>query len=282
MITDWQTNKIYFSKRLISALPKLNNDLNEALAKCGIEPIYLDKTNDIWARDYMPVQVSENKFIEYRYDPDYLQGKEKDKRDIKTYPDLVCKAHGIETEKTDIIIDGGNVIKSENAVIMTDKILKENEFHYSKSELSKELKRLFEVEELVFIPWDSEYDRYGHSDGMVRFINNEEVLINGFYDHYTSLFKKKLFQALNNFKITKLEFGFINFETQWAYMNFLQTQDLILLPSGINKNDDKTALQQFQKIFPEYADKGRIFQIDVSKLIDGDGALNCVSWTIKE
>ena len=39
----------------------------------------------------MPIQATENSFIEYRYDPDYLQGNsdEKETRELKIYPDIV-------------------------------------------------------------------------------------------------------------------------------------------------------------------------------------------------
>lgn len=75
MITDKETNTIYFSEKLETYFPKTCNQIIEALKSKGIEPKFLPNTNDIWARDFMPIQVSENKFIEYRYDPDYLQAK---------------------------------------------------------------------------------------------------------------------------------------------------------------------------------------------------------------
>lgn len=84
------------------------------LDKRSIDYDFLPETNDVWCRDYMPVQVSVSKFIEYRYDPDYLQ--EKKYRKKKTYPDLVCDRIGLKTFKTDVILDGGNVIKWDNKV----------------------------------------------------------------------------------------------------------------------------------------------------------------------
>ena len=52
-----------------------------------------------------------NQYIEYRYDPDYLQGHWKGCRDSKTYPDVVCDALKLKTEKSDLIMDGGNLVK---------------------------------------------------------------------------------------------------------------------------------------------------------------------------
>ena len=63
-------------------------------------------------------------------------------------------------------------------------------------------------------------------------------------------------------------------------MNFLQTKDIILLPSYGIKEDD-IALDQMKKYYPEYAD-GKIHQIDMTDIVKEGGALNCISWTIKK
>jgi hypothetical protein len=139
MIADWQTNKVYFSGILRQRFPEVYNRLTDALNAFGYSPKEIPHTRDIWARDYMPIQVSKNKFIEYRYDPDYLQGGSDDKqtRELKTYPDLVCDSMGLKTIKTDMILDGGNVVKSTNTIILTDKVVWENRRHYSKKALVK-------------------------------------------------------------------------------------------------------------------------------------------------
>ena len=126
MISDKNTNKIYFSEKLKVDYPKVCMSIESVLNSNNVSYEFLPKTKDIWARDYMPIQVSKGKFVEFRYDPDYLQGKYKGYRDLKTYPDIVCNELGIETIKSDIILDGGNVIKSDNCVILTDKIVVEN------------------------------------------------------------------------------------------------------------------------------------------------------------
>ena len=92
----------------------------------------------------MPIQVTKNKYIEYRYDPDYLQSKKS--RSIKTYPDIVCDCIGLNTIKSDMIIDGGNIIKSNNCAILTDKIVVENTEKYSTQALIEKLRELLEVD----------------------------------------------------------------------------------------------------------------------------------------
>ena len=67
---------------------------------------------------------------------------------------------------------------------------------------------------------------------------------------------------------------------KFAYLNYLQTKDFILLPSlGIDKDDEKLE-EEIKSYFPEYIN--RIRKINMNKIISKGGALNCISWTIKE
>jgi agmatine deiminase len=284
MITDWQTNKIYLSEILVEKFPKTYKMLLEQLKVFGYIPERLPNTFDIWARDYMPIQITENKFIEYRYDPDYLQGnsEEMETRELKTYPDIVCDTIGLKTIKTDIIIDGGNVVKSDNSVILTDKVVWENERHYTEKQLVKKIHELFEVDKVILIPWDEECD-YGHADGMLRFINKDKVLISGFYETEDNELKKWILDSLEKAKIEWdwLRVSEKEIEDNIAYINFLQTKDLILVPS-LNRPEDDEAIKQISKHFPEYSSKDRIEKVDMREIVRFDGALNCITWTIKE
>lgn len=285
MLRDQDSNTVYLSRLL-----KTNEEFEEtckaitaALDKHGVTYLFLPSTRDIWTRDYMPVQVSDSKFVEYRYDPDYLQGTEEDTRELKTYPDIVCQDLNILTTKTDIIIDGGNIIRSSNKVIMTDKVLWENRRQYGKDDLIEKLKALFEVEEIVLIPWDKE-DMFGHADGMLRFINDETVLVHGTYNDPTDPLCKKLSNSLTKagLNITWMEFDVKHPDLRnWAYINFLQTKDILIIPKfGIA--EDAQALEQVRKAYPEYAQKNTIVQVDMSDIVELGGALNCISWVVKQ
>ena len=279
MISDNQTNKIYFSDLLRTDLKYTETcgQLTKILDSYNVRYEFLEKTKDIWARDYMPIQVSEEKFIEYRYDPDYLQGDEKGSRNLKTYPDIVCDSINLKTIKTDIILDGGNVIKSKNCVILTDKIVKENRLLWGKTELIKRLEETFEVDNVILIPWDKKV-KYGHSDGMLRFIDDKTVLINEIYESDESL-KWQLKQHGLNWEYIRFNVKRYN-KNNWAYINFLQTKDLILLPK-LNIEEDEQALAQIIMYYPEYAERNRIVQVDATEIVKGEGAFNCISWTIK-
>jgi agmatine/peptidylarginine deiminase len=282
MITDAQTNFVYFSEILQTkpAYSAFYERLTAILDKHEVDYAFLSETNDIWCRDYMPVQVAENKFIEYRYDPDYLQ--EKKYRKQKTYPDLVCDSIGLKTIKTDLILDGGNIIKWANKVILTDKIIPENAAKYLKSELLHKLELLFEVDSIILVPWIPE-EKFGHADGMIRFIDEQHVLVDGYYINKNKDFKNKFYKILYNNKLLPVELIF-NVPRQssknWGYLNFLQMKDLLFFPQfGIEEDDQ--ALQQIKAAFPDYAAKGQIETINCNEIINDGGVLNCISWNIK-
>jgi agmatine deiminase len=285
MISDSRTTTIYFSDllRTDKRYSDTFNNLRKVLDTSGMQYDFLNKTKDIWARDYMPIQVSKDRFVEFRFDPDYLQGTKRERRELKTYADIVCDDMGIKTVKSEIILDGGNVVKSDNAVILTDKVFKENERSYDRTELIRQLESIFDTDRIIIIPKDPE-DIYGHSDGMLRFIDNDTVLINWYFRTCDNDFKDSLLNPIMEKGLKYvwldicLEGDKIN-NYNWAYINFLQTEDIILVPKLGIKEDD-TAYSQICEFYKPYADRGRVIQVDSRQVVDKEGALNCISWTI--
>jgi len=282
MITDKETNTIYLSEKLMEQSPEIANQISSSIKRYGADCRFLPGTKDIWARDYMPVQVNEHKLVQFTFYPDYLVEYEY----LKSEPDSICEDLKLNTIKSDIVLDGGNVVKSGNCVIMTDKIVIENIHKYTKEQLLSKLRDQFEVEKIVLIPWDHG-ERYGHADGMVRFIDHETVLLQGYYNTRKDLFIDDFLETLlGSLKKNHLKYEFLNIDysekinAKFAYLNYLQTKDFILLPSlGIDK-DDEALEAEIRKYFPDYKDK--IQKIKMNSIIAKGGALNCISWTIKE
>jgi len=283
MITDAQTDFVYFSAKLKKDFEPFYNELTEILNRHNVKHDVLLKTNDIWCRDYMPIQVSLNKFVEYRYDPDYLQAQKW--RPKKSYPDIICDKLKLKTVKSDMILDGGNVIKTDSGVILTNKIFKENKAKYNRDKLIGKLKKYFEVDQVIIIPWDKENEEYGHADGMIRFIGGNKVLINGYFREYDKAFQASLYGALDQAGLKYEELVYegpdLNEDINWGYINFLQMKDLLLIPK-FGLKEDKQAFEQISRLFPDYSSGNKIEQIDASEIIKGGGVLNCISWNIKQ
>jgi len=274
MICDYQTNKVYLAEG-IKGYPKVAENLLYALCKEGIETEYLPHSKSkkyVWARDYMPIQLEEGRFLKYVYRPDYLKN---DKDYIPNYAGMIRKL-GLNCKPTSLVIDGGNVVKWDDAVIMTDKVLKENP-GYDEYGLRFRLEELFETD-VVFIPWDR-YEMFGHADGMVRFIDRRTVLLNNYSDFDRSL-RERIIRALDgHFEVKELQYDTPRCSKySWAYLNFLQVAGRIFVP-GLGIAEDRLAVQQIQRFYPEH----KVMLVpDCLELVRDGGALNCVTWTICE
>ena len=206
MITDQLTNTIYFSHMLEQVCPDLYRSISTLKAK-GYPIEFFQGAKDMWARDYMPIQVAPDKFVAFKYLPDYLLNpKYRDSR-TENAADIAREILGDKAEviDTDIIVDGGNVIKCDNAVIMVDKVIQANP-HYSASKLLAELTRLFGCE-VFLIPWDDEEGIYGHSDGVVRYLSDGDLLFTK-YPSLSSAAKISSHAKIVNNPTRKLVYGY--------------------------------------------------------------------------
>lgn len=280
MVTDNQINKVYFSKRL--TWYKCWKELSRILDETGIDYDLLENTNDKWARDYMPIQLEKDKFVSYVYNPDYLQSEE-DKKSITNWSKITNLPTMSELIETKLIIDGGNVIKCSDKVIMTNKVFKENP-NLSEKQVREELERIFG--NVVFIPWNykDEWDFCGHSDGMIRYIDNDYVLINNICNHPENEWQlKEIKNTLkeNNLRYEQLDYGAgYHGVNDWAYLNFLQVGNKIFMPTVEKPDVDAKAQKQLESIY-----RCEVIPVPLLSIVKangkyGGGALNCISWNI--
>ena len=258
---------IYFSQHLTAY--SCWENIKQALEENGIAYGLLPNTKDIWARDYMPA-YSNGHYISYVYNPDYLQN-DKDKKYITDNVEEVFDLSNDSVTKTKLVIDGGNVIMCGDKIIMTDKIFVENS-RFSKEEVVAEIERVFSAK-LVVIPWDKE-EKFGHADGMVRYVSDNHVLINNYKDIDPEL-RLKILDALSPYfsQISELEYGSAQRVNSWAHINYLQVNNLIFVPQ-LEIPSDKLAIEQISSIFPD----STIIPVEVKGIVKKGGALNCVSW----
>ncbi len=277
MLTDRLTNTVYFSSILPKKCPVLNAHLVNALQKHDIPYAYLCGTKDIWCRDFMPIQVGAEHFVFFKYTPDYLQDKVGLK--IQTNPEDVFQNESNNLKKVlpqssiiDIVLDGGNVVKCNDVVVMTDKVFVENK-DKTPIEVERILKDAFQCE-ILFIPWDG--DMCGHSDGIIHYAGNNRILITNYKDFSKYYYYRYLKLLEKKFEIIPLKYKTKRFHTRsWAYINFLQIGNLILVPQ-LGLEEDYQALEQISKALPNH----EIIGIPALEAVRRGGALNCISWNI--
>ena len=76
-ITDNKTNKVFISSLIDGETGGLDVDTRSELKANILEFArngeLLYNTLDVWARDYMPFQLTHDVFLSFTYKPDYLQ-----------------------------------------------------------------------------------------------------------------------------------------------------------------------------------------------------------------
>ena len=296
MVTDNSKNHIYFSDLFSRDHLSLCQEIEEIATQANVKIEMLPYTKDYWCRDYMPIQVTKNRYIQFNYEPDYLKKKKQFVTDVNE----VVEAHGIEEHvvKCPVVIDGGNMTickgsegkREYTSLIMIDKVLSENP-SMSKEEIENEICKAAGDEHIKFVwlPWEGKNcDKYGHTDGMVRFY---ETGTNGLPSVITNLapygknYADKIREILSeHFNVVELKFSENN-KLNWAYMNYIQIDNLIIVPELGEKTDDEMMHQMLdlyeESIFTEY--KRRIIQVQMRDLIKKwGGALNCLSGTVKK
>lgn len=262
-------NKVFFSSLLKSyeCWPKLE----AALQELDINYDFLEGTKDIWVRDFMPIVSPSGRYVTYNYAPDYLR----DKPEYITDGSLLTPANPRDTLHLDLTIDGGNIVSYANQLIFCDKLLKENK--EKGVETVHELAKALDGCRLTILPWDKR-EPYGHADGMVRFIDEKNVVMNNYGD-YDETFRQKVLMQLtkeDRFQVHELHFDVEKpHKYNWAYINFLQVGDKFILPK-LNAPEDEQALKQIASFF--HVPEQNIRMVDIHTILQHGGGLNCISW----
>lgn len=281
MITGNNTNLVYFSNLLQNddRFSVACSRIIHILDKYRIKSKFLHSTKDIWCRDYMPVQIDREKFVQFRYEPSYLIEDLEHQSDTKT----VCKVNNLSPEFTKINLDGGNVVNWSDRAIVTDRIFRENPEYSDKSKLITEIEKLLEVE-LIVIPQINS-DITGHADGMVRFLDKSTLVGNSLTQEFV-YWRKGMTKILRDHNIEYIDVPFFEHKDKKypdsaiaVYVNFLEIGQLILLPIfDIEGNHDKEVYDLFRVAYPD-----RIIEtININEIAFNGGLLNCISWTIQE
>lgn len=262
---------LYFSFQLnISKYKPAADRVFAALDLSNIKYKLLNNTNDIWARDYMPVKTKSGKYLSFRYEPSYLANNPQLRTNFKT--DIAPSFKVDNLVYTDINLDGGNVVfsPSKEKVIISDRVYSENP-SWHKAEITAKLAKLLEAN-VIIIP-SLKSDMTGHADGMVRFANENTVVANAPLSPFG--FETKVKKALQNHGIKVLDFPYFDSNGDSAigcYLNFLETEQAIFLPLFSVDTDNK-AVQTAKHIFHK-----AIIPVNINEIAADGGLLNCISW----
>ena len=107
IITEKEKTNVIFSSLFISHYPELYKQLSDIM--CNYHSGYgaVCHTKDYWVRDFMPVQVDEEVFVKFIFNPDYLQDKKKYITDVDKVIGHCPFAQKYKIVNLPIILDGG-------------------------------------------------------------------------------------------------------------------------------------------------------------------------------
>ncbi len=293
MIPDHKTNLVYFSSLIRTLYEPEWARIESILKKHQIQYELLHATKSIWCRDYMPIQVAGNDFVQFQYNSSYI--REKKYFDEKTIPQDVAEWQSFNIRSTDIILDGGNVVRSKDKVIISDRVYNDN-YTWSRPLLIREIEKLLQSEVIIIPAYPK--DMTGHADGLVRFYDEKTVLINSSDSEPEKMWYTKFVQRLKEKSLDCIEVPIFDDPNPLKdkdigsavgiYLNFLEIGNLIILPvfaskdlqtvDGLSVEDiDKNVIKQFKNRYRNHI----VELVEINRIGRQGGLMNCITWNIK-
>lgn len=282
MITDKDTNIVYFSAMLkTEKYAHVWAKISAVLNKHNIETAFIEGTKDIWARDYMPIQTDINCFVQFRYEPTYL----KNDLNLQSNPRELCELNAIAPKFIDKInLDGGNVVKWHDKVIITDRVFDENPEYTDREILVAAIEKELNTEVIIIPQIKSDFT--GHADGLVRFYDDKTIVVNELNESpkYWGIAMSKL---MSQYGFDCVEMPMFEYKVPHknksisaigCYINYLEIGNLIIFPIfELEGNKDKEALACIAALYPDK----KIEPININDIAFEGGLMNCISWNIK-
>ena len=265
---------VYISDRLRRRYRRLARELQTALHGHKIALCELSGTNDIWCRDYMPIQRGDGRLVSYTYNPDYLR---------RGYCHLITDWKQVRPRldptqiiESGLVLDGGNVILMDSAAIMTDKVFAENP-ERSYGEVETRLRSAFRLNQLIIIPTDPA-DMFGHADGMVAWAGPRQILMNDY-----RRVDRRLHREIRNILLKAgMEIIPVPYKPDTTnrnalsargnYINLLILPQLVLVPT-YNLQEDQAVLHLIGRILPRHT----VVPIDATGIAKHGGSIHCVT-----
>jgi len=274
MVNEQDCNSLVLTSLLSKDFPSIANSISINCRKENIQVNFLEECNDYWCRDFMPLQVTKDRFVQFTFNPAYYKSPKY--HHLKTDPaNLNFDLPGVV--KSEIVCDGGNIAYYGSKAIVTGRIFKDNR-GLKKEFIIEEMTRLLELESLYVIP-SLPYDVTGHADGMVRFIDQHTLFINDARLFTGINYWNKLLKSLESFNLVlllnDLHKNDCADDATGDYLNMIMIGNLIFVPE-YNNQTDRLAHKLIEKVFQKHT----IIPVKANRLASKCGILHCASWNL--
>jgi agmatine deiminase len=286
---DCFTSVVYVAEYLKQRYPVMFYPAKVNFEANGIELRTIPKTQNIWTRDYMPIQVGDH-FVRFQYKTVGYDDWPQMKVTGEEWLDLV------PVYESQLILDGGGIIRSQDKAVVTEKVFRDNR-DWKTIDIIKELEKLLECQ-VIIIPSEPG-DELGHADGIVKFVDEKTILTNDYSSIFTKdsrfiKYSEKIIKIFQNSGLEVELFPYGYGEWDWNmkeedfrkeypeaddfnpgfgyYINFLIVMGLILVPMmGIPM--DVQVTRTLRRLYPQF----NVVAIDCSHLSMEGGLCNCVT-----
>ncbi len=228
---------------------------------------------DIWMRDFTTVIPS--RMVQFSYTPSYLSRSTS--RYIQSSFSRFAAQHRLEFDKSELILDGGNVVDNNlDKIIVTERILEDNP-DWTREEIVEELKYLLDIEHVAIIPQE-EGEPMGHADGIVMFVSDDTVVVNTYGEPFRTDVLLALKADLPDINILEIEAEYSleiwkDFVSACGInLNSTVTYNYIYMPVFGNSNDEKSIAAI------EALTKKEIIPINAEGVCFMGGSVRCLSW----
>ena len=277
MVNESESNKLFITDLLLRHHPIIAKIITDTCNLHNKEVGIIYNAKDYWCRDFMPLQVNKNKFVQFVFDPTYYKSKKYSH--FKTDINALNHSFTGEVFFSDIVLDGGNICSYNGTAILSEKVFRDNPL-YSRTKLTGGLSNLLELDKIVFIP-TVPYDVTGHADGMVKFINEDTILLNDFSKVCSSSYINRLHKSLKGFNVMQIINEFhrnkLRDDATGDYINVIVVKELIFL-SCYGYPSDELALRTVQAAYTTHT----IIQVKTNDLAAKGGILHCATWNLNE
>ncbi|ENW90017.1 agmatine deiminase family protein [Acinetobacter dispersus] len=240
--------------------------------------LLVDDVRDIWMRDFTTVNPMQP--VQFTYT--WASMTKKQSKDVQKSFNQFADRYQIQRAKTDLMIDGGNLVDDyAGRVITTTRFMEDNELSYN--EAKQELKAMLGATEVAILEPDEEV--LAHSDGMVSWVDKNTLLVNDYSKtpSFRTTVMKELKASFPTAKIVEVPVEYkTNPKGQWegfesacgVNLNATVTQNNIYVPT-FNMPHDQKALT----IIKQNTSK-KVIPVNAESVCPMGGSVRCLTWQV--
>lgn len=241
--------------------------------------ILIADVHDIWMRDFTTVDPINP--VEFVYT--WASMSKYESQDVqKSFVDAITNKLGVEREKSNLILDGGNIVDNyKGRIVTTARFLEDNKL--SREEGKRALKEFLGAKEVAILEPDE--DGLAHSDGMVAFIDDNTLLVNDYSEdkEFRDIVLDELEASFPGVKIIEVPVKFKESEgTEWegfssscgVNLNLVMTNNALYVPTFGIEND-----KEVLKIIRANTSKA-VVEVPATSVCPMGGSVRCLTWQV--